>query len=503
MLDFGLVAEALRERGLLLETLAPHLVRPVKFLYPLKHRVWERLYAGAGRRACTTRCRRRPGTRRAAAAPAPDPARALRAAPALRKDALVGALQYYDAQVDDARHTMIHRPHRRRVRRARSRPGPGWSASCARASGSPAPGCADLEHDRDVRGPGPAGRSTPPACGPTRPRRWSASAASSTCARQQGHPPGGAARPDPVAIRADPAHREERAVRHPVGPALDHRHHRHRLDARQGAPGGERAATSTTCSTTSTRCCEHAAHPRPTSRASTPGCGRCCPASRRRTSKLSREHAVGTPRAGPGGGRRRQVHDLPGDGQGRRRRGRARAGRELGRRSPSSSPRTCRCWAPRAIAALWNAPQPLAADSGLARGPHRAPARPVRLAGRRGARARPRPTRRWASRWRAPTTTCAPRSSTRRPTRVPGTSTTCWPAAPGSRSRRSTAASTSCAEVAELMAPRARLDAGAARARGRRTTGAGRGRAGEPEAARRRDRRRAPGSGAADIVPVS
>ncbi len=31
---------------------------------------------------------------------------ALRAAPALRKDALVGAIQYYDAQLDDARHTM-------------------------------------------------------------------------------------------------------------------------------------------------------------------------------------------------------------------------------------------------------------------------------------------------------------------------------------------------------------------------------------------------------------
>ena len=48
MLDFGLVREALRERGLLLQRLAPHLVRPVPFLYPLQHRGWERLYAGAG-----------------------------------------------------------------------------------------------------------------------------------------------------------------------------------------------------------------------------------------------------------------------------------------------------------------------------------------------------------------------------------------------------------------------------------------------------------------------
>src|SRR3954451_23804292 len=48
MLDFGLVREALAERGLLLTRLAPHLVRPVPFLYPLTHRGWERPYVGAG-----------------------------------------------------------------------------------------------------------------------------------------------------------------------------------------------------------------------------------------------------------------------------------------------------------------------------------------------------------------------------------------------------------------------------------------------------------------------
>src|SRR6187402_128734 len=47
MFDFGLVREALRERGLLLTRLAPHLVRPVPFLYPLT-RHWERPYVGAG-----------------------------------------------------------------------------------------------------------------------------------------------------------------------------------------------------------------------------------------------------------------------------------------------------------------------------------------------------------------------------------------------------------------------------------------------------------------------
>ena len=47
MLDFALVREALTERGLLLR-LAPHLIRPVPFLYPLQRRFWERPYAGTG-----------------------------------------------------------------------------------------------------------------------------------------------------------------------------------------------------------------------------------------------------------------------------------------------------------------------------------------------------------------------------------------------------------------------------------------------------------------------
>ncbi|MHA7839840.1 MAG: FAD-dependent oxidoreductase, partial [bacterium] len=47
-LDFALVREALREQTLMLERLCPHLVRPVPFLFPLRHRVWERAYIGAG-----------------------------------------------------------------------------------------------------------------------------------------------------------------------------------------------------------------------------------------------------------------------------------------------------------------------------------------------------------------------------------------------------------------------------------------------------------------------
>ncbi len=62
MLDFALVREALKERGLLLERLAPHLVKPVPFLYPLQHKGWERLYAGFGRRAVRRACRWRAAT---------------------------------------------------------------------------------------------------------------------------------------------------------------------------------------------------------------------------------------------------------------------------------------------------------------------------------------------------------------------------------------------------------------------------------------------------------
>jgi glycerol-3-phosphate dehydrogenase len=105
MMDFALVREALHERGLLLDRLAPHLVHPVRFLYPLtKH--WERPYVGAGIAlydgmaiASGTAHGLKLGkhmTRK----------QALRHAPCLRPDGLTGAIQYSDAQVDDARHTL-------------------------------------------------------------------------------------------------------------------------------------------------------------------------------------------------------------------------------------------------------------------------------------------------------------------------------------------------------------------------------------------------------------
>jgi len=105
MLDFGLVREALEERGLLLTRIAPHLVRPVPFLYPL-HKTWERPYVGAGLALYDAMAmagkyemgvpKHKHLSRRQVARIAPD----------LRTDELTGAIRYYDCQVDDARLVM-------------------------------------------------------------------------------------------------------------------------------------------------------------------------------------------------------------------------------------------------------------------------------------------------------------------------------------------------------------------------------------------------------------
>jgi glycerol-3-phosphate dehydrogenase len=102
MFDFGLVKEALEERGLLFTRLAPHLVRAVPFLYPLHH-TWERPYVGAGLALYDSMAmlgkydmgvpKHRHLFRRQVARMAPD----------LRTDDLTGAIRYYDCQVDDAR----------------------------------------------------------------------------------------------------------------------------------------------------------------------------------------------------------------------------------------------------------------------------------------------------------------------------------------------------------------------------------------------------------------
>ncbi len=101
-LEFGLVREALRERELMLTLIAPHLVKPVSFLYPLTRRIWERPYTAAGLLLYDTMggARSVPGQKHLTRAGA------LRMVPALKRNALIGGIRYFDAQADDARHTM-------------------------------------------------------------------------------------------------------------------------------------------------------------------------------------------------------------------------------------------------------------------------------------------------------------------------------------------------------------------------------------------------------------
>ena len=103
-LDFRLVREALIERGLLLQRIAPHLVKPVRFLYPLTKPVFERFYIGAGMLMYdifSWTGGRPPGVPHHRHL---TKSQMLRAMPSLDKDAFVGGLTYYDAQVDDARY---------------------------------------------------------------------------------------------------------------------------------------------------------------------------------------------------------------------------------------------------------------------------------------------------------------------------------------------------------------------------------------------------------------
>ena len=149
------------------------------FLLPLTEH-WQRAYIGAGLALYDTLGgheglpRHRHLTQRGA----------LKIAPALKRDSLVGAIQYYDAKVDDARHTLT-------VARTAAALGAAV-ASNARVVGFLREGerVTGVRVRDDARAAtsstcARARSSTPPACGPTTCRTWSASAASSRCARRR------------------------------------------------------------------------------------------------------------------------------------------------------------------------------------------------------------------------------------------------------------------------------------------------------------------------------
>lgn len=100
--DLKLVFEALRERGILLR-IAPHLVRPLPFIFPVHHgdRIgfWK-LAAGMWLYDLLAMFRNVPRHRML------GKRGLLRAEPMLRERGLVGGARYFDAQLDDARLTL-------------------------------------------------------------------------------------------------------------------------------------------------------------------------------------------------------------------------------------------------------------------------------------------------------------------------------------------------------------------------------------------------------------
>jgi glycerol-3-phosphate dehydrogenase len=101
--NFALVFEALRERSLLLTTLAPHLARPVPFIYPLEKPI-DRAYVGLGIGVYDLM---------GAGRGVPSHARYLsrkkttESFPSGKRSVIRGAIRFYEGQVDDARHTMM------------------------------------------------------------------------------------------------------------------------------------------------------------------------------------------------------------------------------------------------------------------------------------------------------------------------------------------------------------------------------------------------------------
>ena len=103
-LNFPLVLEALKERSLVLNTLCPHLARPVPFIYPLERPVLDRAYVGLGIGVYDVMGAGRgvPGHLKHLGRK-----KALESFPSGRRSAIKGAIRFYEGQVDDARHTMM------------------------------------------------------------------------------------------------------------------------------------------------------------------------------------------------------------------------------------------------------------------------------------------------------------------------------------------------------------------------------------------------------------
>ena len=220
-LEFGLVREALFERELSLTTLAPHLVKPLPFLYPLTRRWWERPYVAAGLLLYDELggAKSVPGQKHMTRAGA------LRLCPGLKRSALIGGIRYYDTVVDDARHTMT-------VVRTAAHYGAVVRSSTQVVSllreGDRVTGVRVRDSEdgaiTEVRGHvvvNATGVWTDEIQALSKQRgRFQVRASKGSAHRR-------AAGPHRQRRRDHPAHREVGDVRHPVGQSLDHRHHRY------------------------------------------------------------------------------------------------------------------------------------------------------------------------------------------------------------------------------------------------------------------------------------
>jgi glycerol-3-phosphate dehydrogenase len=102
-LNFPLVFEALKERSLVLNTLCPHLARPVPFIYPLEKRI-DRAYVGMGIGVYDVM-----GAGRGVPAHHKHLShkKTMESFPSGKGSAIRGSIRFYEGQVDDARHTMM------------------------------------------------------------------------------------------------------------------------------------------------------------------------------------------------------------------------------------------------------------------------------------------------------------------------------------------------------------------------------------------------------------
>ena len=251
-LNFSLVFEALRERSLILDTLCPHLARPVEFIYPLERKGIDRGYVGLGI-----------GVYDVLGAGKGVPShhkhmskkKTLESFPDGKKGHIQGAIKFYEGQLDDARHTMM-------IARTAAAYG-AHVATSARVVGLLRDGdrvvgatVRDLESGKEIADPGEANHQRHRRLDRRHPeddRRQGPVPGAGVQGRAHRHP----ARPDQVQDRADHRDREEPAVHHPVPVErrlLGDRHHRHALESRPGAPGGQSQPTSTTSSSTPTPC---------------------------------------------------------------------------------------------------------------------------------------------------------------------------------------------------------------------------------------------------------